>query len=502
VLKRNLIANYLGQGWTALMGLAFIPLYIKYLGIEAYGLIGLFAVLQAWLTLLDMGMSPTLNREMARFTAGTHSATSIRDLLRSIELIVLGIAVLLALGIWAASGWLASDWLRAEKLPVDVVAQAFAIMGAVTALRFVEGIYRSAIIGLQRQVLFNVVNSAMATLRGLGAVGILIWVSPTIEAFFLWQGLVSILTLGMLASVTYRTLPDAERGGQFSIPALRGIGKFAGGMMLGTLSGLLISGVDKIVISKYHTLSEVGYYTLATTVVSILGILLGPVNQAVFPRFAELMAKGDKTALIQTFINACQLISVFLGSISLVMIFYSQEIIFAWSKDMHLATATAPITSLLSFAVFISSPGWMLYQVQIAHGKPMIGVNINLIVIAFSFPLYFILVPAYGLRGAAYVLIAAGIIGLVLHVIFTFRIMVQQCLTDWAIKSILQPIMIALVIVASSTFFHVYSESRLSNIIFVLVVALFAVLASLAVAQSLRISVTKNIKSLIRSREA
>ena len=58
MLKRNLIANYLGQGWTALMGLAFVPLYIQYLGIEAYGLIGLFAVLQAWLALLDMGLTP------------------------------------------------------------------------------------------------------------------------------------------------------------------------------------------------------------------------------------------------------------------------------------------------------------------------------------------------------------------------------------------------------------------------------------------------------------
>ena len=58
MLKRNLIANYLGQGWTALMGLAFIPLYINYLGIEAYGLIGLFAVLQGWLVLLDLGMTP------------------------------------------------------------------------------------------------------------------------------------------------------------------------------------------------------------------------------------------------------------------------------------------------------------------------------------------------------------------------------------------------------------------------------------------------------------
>ena len=110
MLKRNLIANYLGQGWAALMGLAFIPLYIKYLGIESYGLIGLFAVLQAWLSLLDMGMTPTLGREMARFTGGSHSAQSIRDLLRSIEVVALGVAIFIAAGIWAASGWLASDW--------------------------------------------------------------------------------------------------------------------------------------------------------------------------------------------------------------------------------------------------------------------------------------------------------------------------------------------------------------------------------------------------------
>ena len=82
-LKKNVIANYFGQGWQALMSLVFVPLYIKYLGMEAYGLIGIFAVLQAWLVLLDMGMKPAMAREMARFTGGAHNAQSIRDLLRS-----------------------------------------------------------------------------------------------------------------------------------------------------------------------------------------------------------------------------------------------------------------------------------------------------------------------------------------------------------------------------------------------------------------------------------
>ena len=86
-VRRNVIANGVGQAWVAVMGLAFVPVCIRYLGIEAFGLVGLFAVMQAWLTLLDVGMTPTLGREMARYSSGAHSAQSIRDLLRSLEFV-------------------------------------------------------------------------------------------------------------------------------------------------------------------------------------------------------------------------------------------------------------------------------------------------------------------------------------------------------------------------------------------------------------------------------
>ena len=136
-LQKNVIANFVGQGWRALMGLAFVPVYIRFLGIEAYGLIGIFAILQAWLTLLDLGMTPALSREMARFTAGAHNAESIRDLLRSLEIIGLVIAAAIALGVFASSSWLASSWLRSEHLSSGVISQALAAMGVVTALRFI-----------------------------------------------------------------------------------------------------------------------------------------------------------------------------------------------------------------------------------------------------------------------------------------------------------------------------------------------------------------------------
>ena len=67
-LRRDVLANYLGQGWQVIMALAFVPLYIKYLGIEAYGLIGIFVVIQAWLSLFDMGMKP--EQFLQRWTDG------------------------------------------------------------------------------------------------------------------------------------------------------------------------------------------------------------------------------------------------------------------------------------------------------------------------------------------------------------------------------------------------------------------------------------------------
>jgi hypothetical protein len=205
------------------MGLVFVPLYIKYLGIEAYGLIGIFAMLQVWLALLDMGMKPALGREMARFTGGAHNAQSIRDLLRSIEVIGAIIFGVVALGVWAASGWLASHWVTAKSLPVKVVAQAFAVMGLVIGLRFIENIYMSSIAGLQRQVLQNTVISLAATVRGLGVIGVLAWVSPTVRAFFLWQGAVSLMTVALYAGVIYHALPRAPRPARFSGSALANI---------------------------------------------------------------------------------------------------------------------------------------------------------------------------------------------------------------------------------------------------------------------------------------
>lgn len=403
------------------MGLAFIPIYIEYLGIEAYGLIGLFAVLQTWLVLLDMGMSPALGREMARLKGGYVSAEYIRDLLRSVEFVAASMAFLICAGSWAVSSWLASNWLNAENLSTQSVAHAFAMIGVVIAVRSVEGIYRSSIIGLQRQVLLNAIISAMATMRGFGAVGVLIYISPTIEGFFLWQGVVSLATLFILASVTYHSLPRSERFGRFSVDALCEIWRFAAGMLGITFLSLMLMQVDKIVLSRLVTLSEFGYYMLASAIAGLLAMVSHPIIQAYFPRLVELHASGEERHFVVTYHQGAQLITATTGSAAIVLILFSEQILMLWTSDAELASRTAMLLRLLALGNFLNALVLMPYQAQLVYGWTSLALKINASAVILVVPLILLVAPQYGAEGAALVWVCLNIVYLVIGVHLMYR---------------------------------------------------------------------------------
>lgn len=439
-LKRNLVANYLGQGWSAVMGLAFIPLYIKYLGMEAYGLIGLFAVIQAWLTLLDMGTTPTLNREMARYTTGAHSRQSIRDLLRSLEILCFSIAALIGLGVWAASGYLASDWLKAKNLPTAVVAQSLSIMALVVALRFVEGIYRGSLLGLQKQFWYNGANAILAMVRHGGAVAILAWVSLTVQAFFLWQALISLLSVAVYAARVHSALPKAPSPPHFSREAIVGVWKFASGMMGITFLALLLTQVDKLILSRMLTLASFGYYTLAATVAGVLYMVISPITQAIYPRMVELCTRDDQTALISVYHQGAQLVTLLTAPAAMLLCFFAGGIIFMWSGDASLAENTALILSPLALGTFLHGLMWVPYHYQLAHGWTGLAIKTNIIAVAVLIPAIFWVVPHYGAVGAAWIWVALNAGYVLISIQFMHRRLIPDEKWRWYFADGLLPI--------------------------------------------------------------
>jgi O-antigen/teichoic acid export membrane protein len=400
-VRANVIANYVGAGWSALMGLAFVPVYIHYLGIESYALIGVFGVLQAWLSLLDFGMAPTLNREMSRLQGGAHTPQSIRDLLRSVEVLYLGVAVIIVGAVWGGAGWLAEHWLNAQALPLATVAQALSITGVVIAFRWIGGLYRSAIVGLQEHVALNVVNVTFATLRGAGVIGVLALVSPTITAFFIFQAFLAAVEALVLFLLVYRFIPGAPAPARFQLAALRRIARFAAGITLVTLLSLLLTQTDKIILAGFLPLRDFGYYALAGTAALAIATVAGPVATAVGPKLTQLVAGGSSAELADAYHRYAQLLALAVLPTGAIVVFFPDYLLLLWTRDETTTAAVAPILGALAVGATFNSLMYVPYMLQLAYGWTRFAVMVNLVAVAILTPALFVIAPIWGAMGAA-----------------------------------------------------------------------------------------------------
>jgi O-antigen/teichoic acid export membrane protein len=421
------------------MSLAFVPVYIGYLGIEAYGLIGLFVVIQAWLALLDMGMTPTLTREMARFDGGRHDAQSIWDLLRTLELVCAAAAVLTVLIIAGGAGWLAHSWLKPEDLSSETLLLAVRIAAVVVALRFAEGLYRGALLGLQRQVWFNTVNAGLSTLRALGAVAVLAWVSPTVEAFLAWQAFMALVPLWVYGAKVHGSLPPAPRRPAFSATALRDVARFAAGMMGTTVTVLLLTQVDKLMLSNLLSLEDFGYYALASSAAGALSLLLLPIVTAIYPRMVALVSRGETEALSALYHLAAQLVSAAVVPVAAVIALHAGGVLFVWSGHPELAVRTAPLLAVLAVGTMLNGLMHVPYHLQLAHGWTGLTLKCNVVGVLVLVPALITLVPLYGAIAAAWTWVFLNACYVLLAAPLMFRRLLRTEMRHWYWSDLVLP---------------------------------------------------------------
>lgn len=401
VIKRNIAANYAGNIWQILMGLAFVPLYMKFMGVEAYGLIGIFATLLGVFGLLDMGLGATLTREMARLSVLPGREQEMRDLVRSLEIIYWAIAVLIGLTVMVIAPFVAHSWVKASKLSPQEIEQAIRIMGFAMALQWPASFYTGGLMGLQEQVLLNLINIIMSTLRGVGAVLVLWLISPTVHAYFSWQIVITSINTCLLGLFLWRNLPRTGSGSVFSKRLLAGVWKFAAGMTGIAILSTALTQVDKVVLSKMITLEMFGYYSLAGIVAMTIYRFTGPVFSAVYPKFTQLAAIADHNALALLFHQSCQVVSVLIIPFAVVVSLFSYEIMLLWTRNPvtaeHCRFLVAIVVSGTAIAGLVNIP----YALQLAHGWTKLSLYVNSVSVVLLVPMIVYLTRHYGAVGGA-----------------------------------------------------------------------------------------------------
>lgn len=433
-LGLNLVAAFGSSTWTVLIGLMVIPLYIRFLGIEAYGLIGFFATTQALLTLLNMGTAPTVSREVARHSAnGTWQEA--RTLLHSLGVVYWCTAAIVGGLVVALATTIATHWIQSDQLAPGTVSQAVVLMGVVIACQWPIALYEGALVGAHRLAIASCINIAMATVASLGAVCVLAFVSPTIGAFFAWQAAVGLVHALVMKLWAWKVIGGAREAG-FDFSRLKAVWRFSAGMSVIALTAVIFTQLDKLILSKTLTLAVFGQYTLATVVAGGLYVFIMPTYNAIYPRFCTFVALGDSESLLKLYRGGTRLLSTMLFPLAMILFVASEGIVSIWTKDAALASVIAPVIAILAVGNALHGVMFFPYALQVANGNIRLPLGINIGMMAILAPLTVFLSLRYGALGGASAWLALHALYVVLGTWLTHRRFLKGLGGKWLLQDV------------------------------------------------------------------
>lgn len=462
-LRKNILANYASQLYVTAAGIIMVPLYIKYMGAEAYGLVGFFATLQAIFNLLDMGLTPTMARESARYRGGAISLLDYRRLARALEGVFFGVALLGGTLLFALARPIAGQWLNASQLPVQDVTTALQLMAFIVALRWVCGLYRGVITGAERLVWLSGFNSLVATGRFVLILPVLKFVSPSPLVFFSFQLGVAVFEIAGLAWMAYRLLPPIPAGGRirWQWAPLRPVLKFSLSIAFTSSVWVLVTQADKLVLSKVLPLADYGYFTVAVLVAGGVMIVSNPISSALLPRMTRLQAEGKNDALVTVYRQATQLVTVTAIPVALVLIFFAPQVLLAWTGNADLVQRAAPVLSLYAIGYSFLAVGAFPYYLQFAKGNLRLHLIGNLLFVLLLIPSVIWAATHYGMEGAGWAWLVSNGIYLLVWTPLVHRKLSPGLHAGWLLVDIVRPMAMPLTAAALVAHFMHWSDGRI-----------------------------------------
>lgn len=444
-LRINILSNYAGQAWMAVMGIAFLPAYTRVLGMEAFGLVGLMLSIQSISQLFDFGIGGATNRELARRAHDPVLADATRDMLRTSETIIWLLTILVGLLIWLASNLMANSWLQLRAMSRDDAAHAIAIMGIAIALLWPNTYYANCLSGLERQPTLNAIVATFATLRSAGALAVLLWVSPTVVAFFWWYAAVGAGQSIVTAIAVWHAVPQGQRRPRWTGHELRSSRGFAGGLFGVGILAMGVSQLDRLGLATLRPLSELGYYTLALSVAAGLGRMVLPMFNALYPRFSRLVVRHDEATLSELYHLSSQYLSVIVAAVTAILIVYAHAVLLLWTGNPELASKVAMPMAILVAGSALNGLMNIPYALQLAHGWTRLALGLNAVSLLIGIPFCLWVIPRYGMAGAACVWLFANLVSVTIGVPLMHRRLLQREMVRWYLHDILPSLLVALV---------------------------------------------------------
>lgn len=441
-LGRNMLVNVAGRAWTAVIQIAFMPILLRLLGADGFGLIGVFLTLQAAALVLENAYALTVNREVSRLRGSGQEG--VPATLRTAEVM----AWLTAAGFAAVLGvlvpLLSGAWVTADTLAASTLTTALWLMVPTLGLQLGAGLYVGALLAGDRHGTANLLLATTATLRSGGAAAVVLLTDGGVLTYFLWQIAVALFHAGVGALLAWRSVPRTGAPARFERARLRLFASFGGGMLGIGLLGALLTQMDRIVLVRWAGLTELGYYTFTASLAAVLLYLAGPISQGTFPALAAALGRADRAGAERIFATATQVLGALVVPAGLVLAVFGHEIVTVWTGDAVLAARLAPLLALLAVGSTLNAVVYLPSHLYLASGRTRLVMTFSAIAAGVLGAALVPLVDRFGALGAAGGWAALNLAYVAVLAPLILRRVLPGQGWSWAVRGVLVPLAVTL----------------------------------------------------------
>ena len=386
------------------MAVSFVvlPVSVRYLGNEGYGLMATITSVVGWLQFTNLGIGLGLQNALTEETA-RGDAKAQRELVSTAVLSLVGIGlVLLAAGLlafphipWAAVFRPTTSRFTTE-IPWTVLVVFFGFVSTVV-LGFVNPIYAA------RQELHIGSLQAMVT-------SVLMLLGTFMAVHFRWGLLgITLCTIGVTAVMqwTFALWTLYGRGIEELRPRWSNVTRSAGARVYSTGISFLILQIcniaffqiDAFLITRFLTVDQVTPYSVAQRVFLQMAGLFAIVTGSLWAAYGNAKAHGDFAWIQRTHMKMVRIYFAFFGGLSFFMIIGGK-----WAMTLWVGAAAAPSVSLIAaVAFYFCVKEWVALNAMLLNGLNVIREQlIPMVIAAFaSLALELYLIKRLGTIGLA-----------------------------------------------------------------------------------------------------
>lgn len=329
--------------YCAIITIVLIPYVIKFVGVEEYGLIGFYLVLQACLSILDVGIGGVLTRQSIISSTDRDTYNEFSIIYKKVILFFLFVATLIFLFGYVFSESMIINWLQ-TNISHKRLTLCVELMIAIFVVRYVQSPFRSILLANECQLTLSTITLVSMTISQPLAVVALYYIEPTVEIYFIMQLASSfIMTVSMVvfSEMTRRKLlarlPLCHENDKAKADSMGKMIVFAFQLSFLSILWIIVNQSDKLALTRFMGLSDYAKYSIAVSVSGILTILMDPINQYLQPKLTRLYYKKEFEQYTLLLNNIYFFVSALTIPLCVYFYYYSDQIIYTWSGDMRLS---------------------------------------------------------------------------------------------------------------------------------------------------------------------